>query len=87
MDLAVLPPYRNLGIGSRLVSDLIAEASISGKPVCLHVLKASPAVRLYERLGFERSGGVGVHLEMRWSPAESESDQPPAPAENVRSGS
>jgi ribosomal protein S18 acetylase RimI-like enzyme len=68
-DIAVLTEYRNAGIGSRLIQDLIKEATAAGKPIMLHVLTSSPAVRLYERLGFSRTGDDGAYFEMKWIPA------------------
>jgi GNAT superfamily N-acetyltransferase len=68
-DIALLPEYRNAGIGSRLIQDLTNEARSAGKAIRLHVLALSPAVRLYERLGFRRSGDDGAYLEMTWVPA------------------
>jgi len=47
------------------------EATAAGKPIGLHVLASSPAARLYERLGFVRSGGDAAYLEMKWVPATS----------------
>ena len=70
-DIALLTEYRNAGIGSRLIKDLMNEATGAGKSIDLHVLATSPAVRLYERLGFRRSGPEGAYLEMKWVPAES----------------
>lgn len=72
-DIALLPEYRNAGIGNHLLRDLLKEAAAVGKPVRLHVLAASPAVRFYERLGFTRSGAGdnGAYLEMTWVPAGS----------------
>lgn len=70
-DIALLTEYRNAGIGSRLVHELLQEAGAAGKPVHLHVLAMSPAVRLYERLGFRASGDEAgkAYLEMKWVPA------------------
>lgn len=68
-DIALLTEYRNSGIGSRLIKDLMKEATSAGKPIQLHVVATSPAVRLYERLGFHRSGDDGAYLEMKWVPA------------------
>ena len=67
-DIAVLTEYRNAGIGSRLIQDLLDEAASAGKPVQLHVVATSPAVRLYERLGFCRTGDEAAYLEMKWVP-------------------
>jgi ribosomal protein S18 acetylase RimI-like enzyme len=68
-DIAVLTEYRNAGVGSRLIRDLMTEATTAGKPIHLHVLASSPAVRLYERLGFSRTGEEAAYLEMKWVPA------------------
>jgi len=67
-DIALLPEYRNTGTGSRLIQDLINEATSAGKPIQLHVVASSPAVRLYERLGFSRIGDEAAYLEMQWYP-------------------
>lgn len=68
-DIALLTEYRNGGIGSRLIQDLMKEATAAGKPIVLHVVAFSSAVRLYERLGFVKTGGDGAYLEMKWMPA------------------
>ena len=71
-DIALLTEYRNAGIGSRLLQDLMSEAVAANKPVELHVLSTSPAVRFYERLGFSRtSDEPAAYLEMKWVPATS----------------
>jgi ribosomal protein S18 acetylase RimI-like enzyme len=67
-DIAVLIEYRNAGVGSRLIQDLLKEGASAGKPIKLHVLASSPAVRLYERLGFRRIDDDGAYLEMKWVP-------------------
>ena len=70
-DIAVLAEHRNDGIGSRLIGELMNEAALAGKPIHLHVVASSPAVRLYERLGFSRTGEEAAYLEMKWVPATS----------------
>jgi len=72
-DIALLKEYRNAGIGSRLIQDLMQEATAAGKPIELHVVSTSPAVRLYERLGFRSSDAEPevAYLEMKWVPATS----------------
>lgn len=70
-DIALLTEYRNGGLGSRLIMDLMKEAASVGKPIVLHVVSTSPAVRLYERLGFCRSGDeTAAYLEMKWVPTK-----------------
>ena len=75
VDIALLPAHRNSRIGSRLLGDLLAEAARVGKPVRIHVERFNPALRLYERLGFTRSGDNGVYFLMEWIPDVSQ-DRP-----------
>ena len=68
-DIALLPEYRNAGIGTLLIQDLLAEAAAVGKPVRLRVLQSnSAAARLYERLGFVKIGESDSHFQMEWRP-------------------
>ncbi len=70
IDIAVLPPFRNKGIGTSLIKELCAEATRRGVPVRLQVLKSNPrAARLYRRLGFAETGEDDVYIEMKWPPA------------------
>lgn len=66
LDLALLPQYRNRGIGAAVMRRVLGESEGSGKPLRLTVLKANRAVRLYEKLGFARKGETELHLEMEW---------------------
>jgi len=68
VDLALLPPHRNAGIGTAILRDLLAEAAVAQKPVRIHVEKFNPALRLYARLGFAPTEDKGVYLFMKWSP-------------------
>jgi ribosomal protein S18 acetylase RimI-like enzyme len=69
MDIALLPQYRNHGIGTALMCDLLAEARQTRRRVRLHVEFYNPAQHLYERLGFIKIGEVGVYFELVWQPA------------------
>ena len=68
IDIALLPAYRNAGIGSALIRDILTEASERGKPVRIHVETFNPALRLYQRLGFKSVEDKGVYLLMEWTP-------------------
>jgi ribosomal protein S18 acetylase RimI-like enzyme len=68
IDIALLPEYRNAGIGSRLIDELLVEAAATGRPVRIHVEKFNPALRLYQRLGFSQIADRGVYWFMEWSP-------------------
>lgn len=64
IDVALLPQYRNHGIGSSVLRGVLAHADRVGRQVRLHVEKQSRAVRLYERLGFVVAGDVGMYFAM-----------------------
>lgn len=52
VDIALLAPFRGRGIGSRLLSGLLAEADKDGLVVRIHVEYNNPAQHLYLRHGF-----------------------------------
>jgi ribosomal protein S18 acetylase RimI-like enzyme len=67
VDIALLPTARGLGIGTRLIKDLIAEATAAHKPLRLSVPKHREAARrLYERLGFTPTEDIGTHFRMEY---------------------
>jgi ribosomal protein S18 acetylase RimI-like enzyme len=53
LSIAVLPEYRNQGIGTAMLIRLLKEAASSYPAVSLSVSPSNPAIRLYQRLGFE----------------------------------
>jgi ribosomal protein S18 acetylase RimI-like enzyme len=59
------PTEQGHGIGSAVVSTILAAARARGLPVTLRVLKVNPARRLYERLGFIVVSETKTHFEMR----------------------
>ena len=63
-DISLLTDYRGRGIGSQLITNLLDEADRTGAKVSLQVLKENPAARLYERLGFIRTGEHGLYFLM-----------------------
>lgn len=72
IDVALLWAWRGQGIGSRLLGELLAEASAAGRPVSLHVERENPAQCLYQRLGFSVVRDEGVYLRMGWRPTPGE---------------
>ena len=70
IDIALLGAARNQRIGSLLLQQILDEATLSGKRVVLHVEKNNPALRLYQRLGFQVKEDKGVYWFMQWSPAQ-----------------
>jgi HAD superfamily hydrolase (TIGR01509 family) len=60
LSLAVAPEHRRRGLGRDLVERALREAAAAGhRELSLSVEPANPALRLYERLGFERVGESG----------------------------
>ncbi len=62
MDIALLPEYRNRGIGGGLLRELLEEAAAASRRLTIHVERYNTALRLYRRLGFEPVGETGVYL-------------------------
>jgi len=63
---------RGRGLGEQLLREVIAHADRQGKALELAVMRHNPAVRLYQRLGFENLAGVPdeAQLQMRREPAQ-----------------
>lgn len=68
MDIALLPEFRGLGIGTKLIRKLQEEAASAAKALSIHVEKFNPALRLYQRLGFRPKEDKEVYLLMEWQP-------------------
>ncbi len=64
IDLALLPEHRGAGLGTAVLRALLALAGARGVPMRLHVARHNPALRLYERLGFEPEAEEGVYVRM-----------------------
>jgi ribosomal protein S18 acetylase RimI-like enzyme len=68
-EIMVLPEHRGKGAGSAALREVLAAAARAGKPVRLTVnILNSGAIRLYESLGFRRTGGTEVQHEMEARP-------------------
>jgi ribosomal protein S18 acetylase RimI-like enzyme len=79
VDIALLPTYRNRGIGSFLLRQLLAEAAQASERVSIHVERFNPALRLYTRLGFRSVADRGVYLLMEWAPGAVPAQPGPQP--------
>lgn len=71
MDIALIPKHRGAGVGTKLLRELQDEACSAGKSLTIHVERFNPALRLYERLGFQMVEDKGVYLLMKWDGNES----------------
>lgn len=80
LDIALLPEHRGQGIGTRLFSELLAEAGAAAKPVEIYVERFNPARHLYDRLGFRQIADQGVYQLLEWrSGAEQAATREPLP--------
>jgi len=70
VDIALLPAFRNQGIGSTLLHQIMAEGDRADLPVTIHVESFNPALRLYQRLGFRLAEDRGVYYFMEKLPGE-----------------
>lgn len=69
MAIALLPAFRNRGIGSYLLLTVLEEASNAHKNVLLQVAwYNASARRLYEKMGFKVIRDMQVYCEMQWQP-------------------
>jgi GNAT superfamily N-acetyltransferase len=67
-QLQLLPAHQGRGLGARLVQALVDDARAADAALSLSVLRANPARRLYERLGFVVVAEDDFGFEMRVLP-------------------
>jgi ribosomal protein S18 acetylase RimI-like enzyme len=78
IDIALLPTFRQRGIGTALMQGVMNEAAQTEKPVTIHVEQFNSAMRFYQRLGFQAVCLEGMHWLMEWR-ASSEARAAPRP--------
>ncbi len=66
IEITLVPAFRNRGLGTKLVNELLGEARNSGKRFTLHVQMNNRALAWYERLGLRKVTEVGLYIEMEW---------------------
>ena len=73
LAIAVLPEYRNQGVGTQLLARLLSAAKVSYRSVSLSVRSSNRALSLYERSGFKiiegsepinRTGGTSFTMKV-----------------------
>lgn len=69
LDISLFPGFRNRGIGTRLLREMLGQATRQKKNVNLQVQVNNPARHLYQRLGFIDMGGDAVFRHMTWQPS------------------
>ena len=71
VDIALMPEFRNRGLGTLWIGRLVDEARASGLPLRLSVLLGNRAARLYQRLGFKpRQSAGSMYIEMEHDGAD-----------------
>lgn len=68
VDIALLPAYRRQGLGSTIITAILQEAERLALPVRIHVERFNPALRLYERLGFQQIEDKGLYYFLEKQP-------------------
>jgi ribosomal protein S18 acetylase RimI-like enzyme len=69
VDIALDAAFRNRGIGTRLIQQLMDDCKKKRLVLRLHVFRGNPAFNLYQRLGFRETGGDQMYIQMAWEPA------------------
>lgn len=71
VDIALLQPFRNKGIGEAILRAVLAQGAALQLPVTIHVERYNQALHLYQRLGFKViSEEHPVYFLMEWRPEE-----------------
>jgi ribosomal protein S18 acetylase RimI-like enzyme len=65
-QIQVHPHWAGKGIGHKLLTGLIREATKEQKSIRLEVLKVNPALKLYKAFGFEILREMEFEYEMIW---------------------
>lgn len=69
LDIAILPPFQNRGVGTLLLRRLMEDARATSKALRHMVFVLNPdAHRFYERLGFTVIEDFGAYKHMEWLP-------------------
>ena len=71
MDIGLMPDHRGRGLGEMLVRRILDAAATEGNTVSIHVEMYNPAMRMYQRLGFQQIDTYGVYHLMEWRPGAS----------------
>lgn len=76
VDISLLPESTGKGIGSKILNSLIQQSEQLGKKLNIHVEYYNPALRLYERLGFEKTDDTGMYFFMERYPSGKKKQEP-----------
>jgi N-acetylglutamate synthase-like GNAT family acetyltransferase len=68
INIALLPNYRNQGVGSGFLKAILVTATEKKVAVRIHVEQFNRALVLHQRLGFHQIEDQGVYHLMEWQP-------------------
>ncbi len=68
IDVTLLAEYRGAGVGTPLIREIMNEGERTGRAVSIYVDKFSPAIKLFERLGFSITEDNGINVLFKWNP-------------------
>jgi ribosomal protein S18 acetylase RimI-like enzyme len=68
VDFALAPDFRRLGIGSKIIASLQADAAAAGMRITGHVDRTNPATQFWRSLGFHLTGEDSLYFKMEWRP-------------------
>ncbi len=74
IDIAILPSYRNLRIGTMLLRDLMSQAEMGNIVLSLYVEIYNRARTLYKRLGFVEVKIENIYTRMEYRPGRTRSN-------------
>ncbi|MEO0927323.1 MAG: GNAT family N-acetyltransferase [Cyanobacteria bacterium J06643_13] len=66
-EIQIRDRYQNLGIGSKILKDLMHQTEVSQKRLRLKVIQGNPALKLYQRLGFVVFETSSTHLKLEFN--------------------
>ena len=72
LDITVLPEYRNRGVGTKLIAEILQAGEQAEKLVEIYIESYNPSAVLFSRLGFQPVGEEGFHVLWQWKPTVSE---------------
>ena len=66
LDITVLPEFRNCGIGSGLIQNILNDADEMNSSVHIYVETFSPSLSLFKKMGFSILQEEGINFLLEW---------------------
>lgn len=75
LDITILPQYRQRGIGSSLIAEMIQEASRANLEVQVYVETFNPSLQFFKSRGFAVEDDDGMNFRLVWRLVEKQLDK------------